>query len=344
MNNKWLSPFVIVILTLAFVSCGPSPEAIATMTASAWTPTPPPTPTPTPIPYGLSVNLADADGNPINFAKISVAELGEDLFEVDNSGSVSFQNLPGDSVSLSVSASGYLPQDISETIERGENTIDVILEVDPNGLLPKDACAEGETLIMVEDMQDQKMQGWSNLSNRLESGAPGVEIVEDDQQPGNWVFKTFNTTDTGPHDIGEYDQVLQDAVVRFRTRNNSGQHLHAVWHHTNTGRYIAFIYADQKGGRVDKFVDPENFTAFNYGGIIGDGEWHTIEISTFEDVYSLWIDGQNRGSWQDKQPLPPGTFTLGADYWEPDRVTEFDDFSICGLSAPFTSLYTEAEE
>jgi len=335
---------ITLILLGMLASCGHSPEAVATMTAAAWTPTPLPTPTPTPVPYSLTVNIKDENGKPIGLAAVTLAEISGDLRPVDDQGTVSFQNLPGESVSLSVSALGYLPLDSNETIQRGENSIEIMLTFDPNGLLPADACAAGETLIMVEDVQDQIMQGWGDLTGRLESGAPGVEIIEDTNQPGNWILKAFNTTEPGHIHVGSYDDTLGNAVVRFRTRNNGGQHLHVGWHTTDTGRYIAFIYAEQNGGRVDKFEDPNSFTAFNFGGIIGDGEWHTIEISTFDDVYSLWIDGESRGSWQDKKPLASGQFFLDADYWDPDRITEFDNISICELTAPFNSIIVKDEE
>lgn len=337
--------FVLIIFSMIiFASCGPSPEAVATMTASAWTPTPLPTATPTPVPYGLTVNVKDESGTPIVLADVVLAEIDENLHPVDDQGVVAFQNLPGETVSLYVSAPGYLPTETSETIQRGENTIEVMIAVDPNGLLPANACAAGETLLMVEDIQDQLMQGWGDLTGRLESGVPGFEIVEDANQPGNWVLKAYNTTEPGHIQIGGYDEILKDAVVRFRTRNNAGQHLHVGWHSTEAGRYIAFIYADQKGGRVEKFEDPGNFPVFNFGGSIGDGEWHTIEVSTFDDVYSLWVDGFLSGSWQDKKPLAPGSFFIDADFWDPDRIAEFDNISICELNAPFTSLYAEDEE
>jgi len=133
---------------------------------------------------------------------------------------------------------------------------------------------------------------------------------------------------------------LGDAVVRFRTRNNGGQHLHVGWHSTDTSRYIAFIYADEGGGRVEKFEGETHFSAFNFGGFIGDGEWHAIEISTFNDVYEIWIDGVQRGSWQDQKPLDQGNFLLDADFWLPDRISEIDNIAVCGLSAPFETIIT----
>ena len=306
-----------MILGLVFllISCGPSPEAVATMTASAWTPTPLPTPTPTPVPYGLILNIKDENGNPVSLASVVLAEIGADAHAVNAQGSVAFPNLPGEAISVSISAPGYFTVEKQETIQRGENTIEIMLPLDPHGLLPENACAPGETLFMVEDMQDQAIQGWGNLANKLESGAPGVGIVEDNNQAGNWVLKAFNTSEPGHMEIGRYDEILGDTVVRFRTRNNGGQHLHVGLRDNGTGRYIAFVYADQKGGRVDKFEDPSFFTVFGFGGSnIGDGMWHLVEISIFNDVYEIWIDGVQQGTWQDQKPLGPGQFFLDADF------------------------------
>ena len=339
---------LVTILSLLFIyACSPSPEAIATMTAAAWTSTPEPTntpeptPTPTPLPYDLTVKVMDENSEPISLAHVQVVEAGDEKKAVDESGEVKFMDVGGESITLDIASPGYFLSESMHTIQRGENTIEVTLELDPNGLLPENACAAGETLIMVEDMQDQGVEGWSDLSARLESGAPGVEIIDDGNNTGNWVLKAYNTTDPGHIQIGSYPESLGNAVLRFRTRNNGEQHLHVGSQSTEASRYIAFIYADQSGGRVDKFEGDTNFTAFNFGGYIGDGEWHTIEISSFDDVYEIWIDGQMRGSWQDKQPLGPGNFFLDADFWKPDRVIEFDDISICEMTAPFTSILAE---
>ena len=340
MNDKKLKILLVSLLVVLLISCGPSEEAIATMTAAAWTPTPLPTATPTPIPYGLKVKVMDESSNPISLAYVHLVEAGDEVLAVDESGEVLFQGLPGDNVSLAVSGPGFFPEESTQTIERGENTIEILLKQDPYGLLPVNACSAGETLIMVEDMQDQVLQGWSDLTAKLESGAPGVEIIEDVNQPGDWVLKAYITTETGHFQIGSYDESLGDAVVRFRTRNNSGQHLHVGWHSTDTSRYIAFIYADEGGGRVEKFEGENSFSAFNISGFIGDGEWHTIEISTFNDVYEIWIDGVQRGSWQDQKPLDQGNFLLDADFWLPDRISEIDNIAVCGLSAPFETIIT----
>jgi len=350
MKSITLATLMFLMAAMIFSGCGPSAEEVAAMTQAAASPTPLPptvtpipTPTATPIPIDLSILVVNQAGEPIPDAILTLmlADYADAEQISDATGTAVWPNLPSDMVNYMVSAGGYFETKDKAELVNGPNNVTITLEADPYGVLPENACAPGETLIMVEDMQDQKMQGWTDLIARLESGAPGVEIIEDVDQPGNWILKAYNTTDPGHIQIGNYDEILDDAVVRFRTRNNGAQHLHVGWHHTNTGRYIAFIYADGVGGRVDKFEDPVDFTAFSFGGFIGDGNWHTIEISTFNDVYEIWIDGVKGGSWQDLKPLAPGTFFLDADFWQSERIVEFDDISVCQLSAPFTSILVE---
>ncbi len=306
------------------------------------TPLPTPTFTPTPLPYDLSVKVVDEAGEPISGATLVFSSLDyQDAEKVtDENGMITWTNLPEENAYFKVNASGYYVMDSKATVQPGSNEITVTLAADPLGLLPATACVTGEKPLMIEDVQDQTFQGWGDLSGKLESGVPGFEVVEDAELPGNYVLKVSNTAE-GHTQIGSYNQPFGDAVVRLRTRNNGSQHLHVGWHSTESGRYLAFIYADQAGGRVDKFTGDSSFTAFSLGGFIGDGQWHTIEISTFNDVYEIWINGVKRGSWEDKQPLYDGYFFIDADFWKPDLYAEFDNFSVCELSAPFTSILAE---
>ena len=343
---------LVILVALSVTGCGPSEEEIAAMTAAAASPTPlPPTETPlptptftpTPMPKDLTVKVVNDAGEPVSGAILMVSSLDYQGGEVvsDDMGMATFLDLPEETTYFNISASGYFAAKAEAQVVPGPNEVTVTLEMDPMGLLPSAACAAGETPLLVEDFQDKKMQNWDDVTGKIDSGVPGIEFAEDAEQPGNWVLKSFNTDQTGHVQIGSYNQPLGNAVVRFRTRNNAGQHLHVGWHQNPNAMYIAFIYADQVCGRVEKMTDGNFFQVLSLGGYIGDGKWHTIEISTFDGVYSIWIDGVERGSWEDKQPIPEGGLFLDADFWQAERVVEFDDLSICELSAPFTSLYAE---
>jgi len=354
MKRLTLLLILTILLTLLFSSCGPSAEEITAMTAAAASPTPaPPTATPvptatftpTPLPFDLTLNIVDQDGEAIPGAVglLSSLDYADSERVSDDNGMLTWANLPEDKAFFSINASGYFPLESSAEVLPGPNEVTITLERDPFGLLPSDACVQGEIPISIEDMQDNTLQDWSNITNKLASGAPGLELIEDPDQPGNILLRASNTVE-GHVQLGAFDDSVGNAVLRFKTRNNSSQHLHVGWHSTEQSRYIAFIYADQVGGRIDKFMgntDNNGFTVMNIGGYIGDGNWHTIEISSFEDVLELWIDGVQRASWQDKQPLLDGNTFIDIDFWKPDLYAEFDDFTFCELNAPFTSLYAE---
>jgi hypothetical protein len=347
---KWNVFLLVTMLILCGImtACGPSPEEIATQTAAAWTPTPLPTatptvtpsPTPTPIPYNVNVSVKNSDDEPIADALITGNAITRLDAVTDESGAASFSDLGSDSFKLKIEAPGYFVSETEQNIERGENSIEIMLERDPFSLLPSQACAPGETPLMIEDMQDQLMQGWGGLSMKLDSGAPGVEIIEDPDEPGNWLLKTSSMGKDTHAEVGTYDQDFGDAVVRFRARGSGKQHYHIGWHWTDADRYIAFVYADANGGRVEKFVGDTNFTAFNFGGYIGDGKWHFFEVSTYQGEYQIWLDGAERGKWTDKQPLPEGKFRIDQDFWSDDAYAYFDQFSVCQLSAPFQTIMT----
>jgi hypothetical protein len=68
------------------------------------------------------------------------------------------------------------------------------------------------------------------------------------------------------------------------------------------------------------------------------GEWHLVEISSFEGLTQLWLDGEKLMYYQDPQPIPPGT--IGLELWltGSDNILYFDNISVCGLGAPFVSI------
>ena len=152
--NRLISIASIFILCLLVVACGPSPEEIVQQTAVAetaealtWTPTP--EPTATPIVYDLTLEVKDEEGNPIPNAKIII----EEVFLTDNQGIWESSLLEPD-FSASVWAQGYTLQEISASLNPGENIVQVGLTADANGLQTADLEKEGYELVFVEDFQD----------------------------------------------------------------------------------------------------------------------------------------------------------------------------------------------
>jgi hypothetical protein len=69
--------------------------------------------------------------------------------------------------------------------------------------------------------------------------------------------------------------------------------------------------------------------------ILNPGEWHYMEISTFQGHLQIWMDGKVVIDTQDDMPLPPGGFSFEK---ASSGIQYFDAVSVCGLSAPFTSI------
>jgi hypothetical protein len=69
--------------------------------------------------------------------------------------------------------------------------------------------------------------------------------------------------------------------------------------------------------------------------------WYYLEISTYEGLTQLWVNGRKLIGYQDPQPLPGGTIGLEVHMFKDGKATYyFDDLAVCKLSAPFKSLPT----
>jgi hypothetical protein len=71
------------------------------------------------------------------------------------------------------------------------------------------------------------------------------------------------------------------------------------------------------------------------------GNWNTIEVSNYQGMVQVWVDGQKEAEFQDPEPLPPGTISIeGHINADPTMAYYFDNMSVCELSAPFaTSMH-----
>lgn len=353
MNTKMLC-FVIAMSLLIFASaCGPSPEQIATMTASAWTPTPKPTSTPmptftpTPVPYDLTITVTNADGDPIAGANVLFPESASDeLFVADEMGQIVWSNLAGPTGTLSVSAQGYFNGEQFVTLERGPNEVTVKLERDPFGMLPSEGCGSTETLLYIEDFQDGQAQGWPEIDLH----ATGWNVNEYAEETGNFV-----ASNNGSEHIGTtlQEMTFADAVWRMRLRVDGRRAMSFNWlqnygielegQQVDDVRYQIVADIDVIG--IRRLTLPVLNIEAARGRGAKAGEWHNIEISTFQGMTEVWLDGQRITGYADPKPLPGGGIGLeifNFDSSKPGTVINFDDISVCGLSAPFTSIYSAA--
>lgn len=347
-----------LIAALTFTACGPSPEQIATMTASAWTPTPVPTntpvptPTPTPVPYDLVVMISDSANAAIPGAGIVFPESGsEEPVMADASGKYSWMNLPGDTATLKITAQGYLSYEQSLVLERGLTELPIVLERDPFGLLPSTACLPGEAVLFLEDFQDGKTVLTTHQKEFSPVGdAPG--------EPGNIVLDHDFTTPLEDFStyLGQIDGkpvMYGDAVWRMRFFITEESNWGLNWNTAGpnelgdiTTSQSSYTISFTTGRRINvgrQIFDANVERYWDYGKpdladnvlILEPGVWHYLEIATYQGQVQVWLDGQGIVDVIDEYPLPAGAFSIGG---ASGGIQYFDAISVCGLSAPFTSM------
>jgi hypothetical protein len=354
---KRLFVFMGIVFVLLLSACGPSPEQVATLTAAAWTPTPRPTATPlptftpTPIPYDLTVSVVDEAGAPVEGASIVFPESGSnEPVQVDATGKFSWNNLPGETATLKILAQGYFETEQTATLERGPSEISVALQPDPFGLLPAEACAAGEKLLYAEDFQDKRALGW----NEIDLKTPGWDLIPSLEEAGNTILSA------------QYSDMLGDGPLNSRLEGMEFDN--AAWRvnffisapFTTEQNWFSFNWKhalqpfDLNGqevfdSRYQIPLRPEYYalrrlqqpvTNIGIGQTKGPkvGEWHLVEISSYQGVIEVWADGTRLMSYEDPQPVPAGT--IGLELWlsGSDTVVYFDNISVCELSAAFTSI------
>ena len=367
-SQRFQAVLVLTIVALAFSACGPSEAELASTsaaeTAAAASPTPlptstftptitptntsTPTPTPTPIPFNLSVLVSGEDDMPVAGASVILSEVEGDAGAqiTDDVGQSFWNDLPGETINLSISAQGYFPQEISESIGRGINQLTVNLDRDPHGLLPSEACAPGEKLLYIEDFQDGEAQGWQEIEFRSQ----GWDLIAHPDSAGNLVILNPGESDT---QIVLQDFTFDDAVWRIDLMPHGyPDNFTFFWHFVTepyevkdgTVDFSAYSVSIYEGNafRVVRMASP--FPEVVLSDIIRNiknDEWHVIEISTFYDTFEIWLDGTLLVKYNDPDPLPGGPLALALMPSEPDQsMVYFDNMTVCELSEPFVPMPT----
>ena len=251
---------------------------------------------------------------------------------------------PSDTATLEINVPGYYALSETVSLVKGDNDTIVTLERDPYGILAADACAPGETLVFIEDLQDGVMQGWDNLNARLQAGVPLLGIIDDPDAEGNKLLMAESPGGENAHvELGQYEaRPFSDAVWRVDIKSWNNMHFHLQWLNDNMGgNYIAFIYGqNENAGRLEKFTADTNFQVFTWNKRVGgDDQWHKVEISTYQGEYQLWIDGTLLGKWLDQDPILEGYLGIGMDLWSENSLAYYDNISVCELDAPFVSIF-----
>jgi len=322
MKNQKILISLLTLATIIFTfSCGPSSEEIATMTAAA---------EPTPIPYDLSLTVTDQDGATLSGVSVNVNSVAQITNE---SGMTVWENLPSSSATLSISAPGYFSKDLTETLERGENQLEVVLEQDANGLLPVNACAPSETLLYIDDFQDGEAQGWEEI----QAQAPGWSLEGDPDNTDDTVAVAqsgANWSWLGGHDGYSLDNVVWRMWYKTTGSPNAQFNFRYFEDQGSNARYIYGMHP--QGASLARLVDDQHFDLQHFNRPANDA-WHFLEFSYFDGEVQLWIDRQEIAAYNDPQPWTGGTINL-EPFPDSDATFYFDDISLCQLSEAFISL------
>jgi hypothetical protein len=271
--------------------------------------------------------IVGEDGAPLSRAIVTLDETGEEAIVGDN-GTVSWMDLAGDTATLSMDAQGYFPKQESVNLHEGTNGALISMERDPFGLLPSEVCIGGETFLYLEDFQDGMAQGWAEI----ETKQGGWSVEADPEEEGNIILVASEPTGVQARLSDEGGSLLafDNAVWRIRTK------------YTGSGSLSLFLWK----------LNLEN-SDINYGIMFGkqtgignpldiskpsQDEWHIIEISTFNGVIEMWVDGKIIASYDETDPLPAGLIGLAFHGDETAGMFYYDDISVCELNAPFKSI------
>jgi len=329
--------FVTLILALCASACGPSEMEIATMTASAWTATPMPTATPepsatpTPVPYDMNLSISDAEGIPLAGASVVFPESGSDeALVTDEGGMLTWNDLPGDKVSLTIMAQGYTTLDQEMTIQRGPNEVTVQLERDPLQILPSEACQPGQEALYVEDFEDAMAQGWIDLMRPAWSigSAEGRGNVLSAYNPGQVAHSHY------------FDTKFGNAVWLFDMRvDGESYDMHMNWHALEEGeglsRYFV-VYKNREGLQL-------HFTRPGMGYPLAEapprpnpnGVWQRFAFAYFNGALDLWIDDELIvGADHTDGPIEAGGFGFIISEIT-DANIAFDNMVVCSLNEPY---------
>ncbi|GJQ35637.1 MAG: hypothetical protein JETCAE01_16470 [Anaerolineaceae bacterium] len=338
---------------ILMASCGPSAEEIATMTASAWTPTPTQTPippSPTPLPIDVTVTVMDESGAPVAGASISFPESGNDTpVLTDETGQVRWNDLPGETGTFNVTAQGYLPVSSNSALVRGPNEVTVTIQRDPFALLPSQGCAQGETFLYAEDFQDGKAQGWMEI----EFGAPGWSIAPSAEEAGDLILSAQYTDMVGDAPmISRLDGMEFDNAVWRIQMLISKTFSQENWFSLNWKQALQPFTLGDKEIFDSRYQLPIGYNYFalrrlqqpvtNIGIAQSSapkaGDWHIVEIATYQGVTEVWLDGKQKFEYEDPVPVPPGT--MGLELWlqRSQTIVYFDDIFACDIDAPFVSI------
>ncbi len=334
--KQGLNIFLCGLITIGIAACGGLSEEELVATAIVETRA---AATPTPLPINLTITLQDDLGNPMPETRIKVKGKAQ---KTNADGLIQLADID-DSIQVEANQQGYELFDETFSLNQGENAITIQLERNPFGLLPTDACNTDETLLFIEDFEDRLAENFYGIDDgALDEYSIGVDGT------GNVVMRVENIN----HEHTFYmDGQFENTILRFRIKfiTESEVNFMLSWQASfekfaqaqytyiiNT--YEPIIAFRQDGREGSMKTDPMDTNASKMPSV---GEWHLIEVGTFDGVNILYLDGELVTRFTDKDPLDPGSFGFGQFIYDTTPLTGLmyvDDFSICGLTTDIKPL------
>lgn len=293
--------------------------------------------------FDLTLTITDAQGNPVTFGQATLNELGKDPYatqSINAEGVVAWTDLPGETASVSINAPGYSPAEQTFTLQKGlSSTETIVLEAAPFGLLPQKACAAGETLVYLEDFQDNKAQGWPEITAAVELNAQNGWTIQP-EETGNILLMGANAAVFVVDYLSEY--VFDNAVWRIMVKAvGTDADAFFNWRHSSEqGDWRYYIpFGGQQLLSLHRLTSGQDLQVGSSAARLKLKVWNWFEISTFNGLTEVWLNGRKLISYTDPQPLPPGSIGLELHLQEGRKtVFSFDNMSVCELSTSFASI------
>jgi hypothetical protein len=239
-------------------------------------------------------------------------------------------DLPGPDVEVSVKAQGYEPLMDTVTLERGENPVTLTLTIDPLQINPSTACVEGQNVLLIEDFEDEIMQGWEGqlirpLFDFVEIEDRGIVLQVDRSVEGEAYFR--------------YSEVFGNMVWHYdilRYPNNGPMWMR--WHdRPGIGCYGSVIDGGE-GFMIQK--EPGGSIGDRYWQV-SDGEtWEKFSLVYFDGMVETWINDELFVGTTDSSPYEDGYISM-AFQTPSGGLTLLDNLIVCELTAPYEAPVVE---
>ena len=327
--KKTIVLLLLVTLIFTLTGCGASD---ATKTTAPTETTSSGGQQPSSVTYSLVVHVADGDRNPITWATGDAQGVGSNLTKTtDSQGVLSWNDLTGNSGTLTVSAQGFVPVQQAIDLVEGSNEINISMTPDLLQLNPGSVCKADQTIIYVEDFEDTKAQDFvgatapiwniksiTGLGNVFEASISGTGSQTDVQTKWDNAFLQFNLLSTGPlsMDFFIHSTVLDEG-------KDAGTYRYVISYNSGQAFNLSFEIPTNNG-----LLASGSDVAFDVN------VWHTLTFAFFKGEISVYIDGVKQLSYTDQVPVGGGEFGFFIKDGTSGAV-QLDNIIVCSLNAPY---------